>query len=135
MGGKRRDRRQSIVAVATGLFCAQGYSHTTMSMIASRLGGSKATLWAYFRSKEELFIAAMEIVSARSEELGPLLEEADADIANVLQRFGCAYLRLAASDDALMVSRPIVGNQSLSESRGIGFLDRAQRTLNDPNTT
>ena len=129
MGGKRGDRRQAIVAVATELFCAQGYSHTTMSMIASRLGGSKATLWAYFRSKEELFAASMEIVRAKGEELSPLLEDTDVDLTNVLQRFGCAYLRFVSSDHAMMVRRTIIGNHILFGNRDSGFLDPVRRML------
>lgn len=54
-------KRAEIVQVATRLFFAQGYATTTMSAIADELGGSKATLWAHFSSKEDLFAAVIDL--------------------------------------------------------------------------
>jgi TetR/AcrR family transcriptional repressor of mexJK operon len=50
-------RRRAIIAVAREAFLANGYAATSMSEIAAKLGGSKGTLYNYFRSKEELFSA------------------------------------------------------------------------------
>src|SRR5471030_1490574 len=52
-------RRRAILDVASEVFLAQGFAATSMSEIAVRLGGSKGTLYNYFRSKEELFAAIM----------------------------------------------------------------------------
>ena len=38
-----------------------GYERTSMSEIAARLGGSKATLYSYFPSKEELFFGVVQL--------------------------------------------------------------------------
>jgi len=54
-------KRAEIVAIATQSFLEQGYAATSMSAIADRLGGSKATLWAHFASKEELFDAVIAL--------------------------------------------------------------------------
>lgn len=56
---KGGDRRDAIVEVAHACFVAEGYGATSMSTIAARIGGSKSTLYNYFRSKEELFDAAV----------------------------------------------------------------------------
>ncbi len=53
----RDQRRDRIVQVAREVFYEVGYAGASMSMISTRLGGSKATLYAYFNSKEELFDA------------------------------------------------------------------------------
>ncbi|ESQ84799.1 hypothetical protein AEAC466_07005 [Asticcacaulis sp. AC466] len=50
-------RRDRIIQVARSVFYEVGYAGASMSMISNRLGGSKATLYAYFNSKEELFEA------------------------------------------------------------------------------
>jgi len=50
-------KRRAILDVASEVFLAQGFAATSMSEIAARLGGSKGTLYNYFRSKEELFSA------------------------------------------------------------------------------
>ena len=52
-------KRRAIIAVAREAFLARGYAATSMSEIAANLGGSKGTLYNYFRSKEELFGAFM----------------------------------------------------------------------------
>jgi AcrR family transcriptional regulator len=50
-------KRRAILDVAKAAFLAQGYAATSMSEIAAKVGGSKGTLYNYFRSKEELFSA------------------------------------------------------------------------------
>ena len=56
-GYARGGRREAILGVAREVFSAEGYAAASMSHIASRLGGSKGTLYNYFKSKEELFEA------------------------------------------------------------------------------
>jgi AcrR family transcriptional regulator len=56
---RRADRRDAILDVAQECFVAEGYGATSMSTIAALLGGSKGTLYNYFRSKEELFDAVV----------------------------------------------------------------------------
>jgi len=59
----RKDRKRSeIVAIARDMFFKDGYAHTSMSQIAAALGGSKGTLYAYFRSKQELLLAVVQDV-------------------------------------------------------------------------
>jgi AcrR family transcriptional regulator len=53
----RDQRRETIMSVAREVFFEYGYSAASMSAIAARLGGSKGTLYNYFKSKEELFEA------------------------------------------------------------------------------
>jgi len=61
---RQRDRRAAIVAAARQSFLDKGYAATSMSGLLKTLGGSKATLWSYFRSKEELFAAVIEDLTA-----------------------------------------------------------------------
>ena len=51
------ERRRAMLAVARAMFLEQGYARVSMSSVAARIGGSKTTLWAYFPSKEALFLA------------------------------------------------------------------------------
>ena len=53
-------RRLEIVQIAAICFLRDGYSATSMSAIADRLGGSKTTLWSHFASKDALFGAVVE---------------------------------------------------------------------------
>ena len=56
---RTEEKRREIVAVAAELFEELGYDRTSMSLISERVGGSKATLYGYFRSKEELLEAVL----------------------------------------------------------------------------
>ena len=60
---RREDRREKILNVAENMFLHAGYAGTAMSDVATRVGGSKATLWSYFPSKEKLFSAVVERAS------------------------------------------------------------------------
>ena len=52
-------KRQAILESAYRLFRAQGFDGTSMAHITSEVGGSKATLYSHFPSKEELFVECM----------------------------------------------------------------------------
>lgn len=54
---KRRFLQSQILTAAADLFRARGYRATTLEEIAQHVGMSKATLYAYFRSKEQLLVA------------------------------------------------------------------------------
>jgi AcrR family transcriptional regulator len=58
---RTEDKRQAIVEVAANLFEELGYDRTSMSLISQRVGGSKATLYGYFKSKEELLLACLYV--------------------------------------------------------------------------
>jgi AcrR family transcriptional regulator len=57
---RRDERREGILDVARDCFLAEGYAATSMSTIAARVGGSKGTLYNYFKNKEDLFAAMMQ---------------------------------------------------------------------------
>lgn len=108
-------RRQAILKMATEVFREVGYERASMTMISSRLGGSKATLYNYFTSKEELFAAAMiGAVEDQAQETIDLLDPSQPDVQQVLRRFGEAYLRLITDPAALAITRTAVAQGSSS---------------------
>ena len=58
------ERRAAILDIAREAFLQDGYSGTSMSRIAALVGGSKATLYSYFPSKKDLFVAVIDRESA-----------------------------------------------------------------------
>jgi len=50
-------RKQDILKAAEKLFLANGYEDTTMSQIANEAEFSKGTLYNYFKSKDDLYLA------------------------------------------------------------------------------
>ncbi|WP_144639389.1 TetR/AcrR family transcriptional regulator [Bordetella genomosp. 13] len=57
-GGAGRKQGQ-VIAAARELFLANGFEGTTMNMIAAQADVSKATLYAYYPAKEQVFLAVI----------------------------------------------------------------------------
>jgi TetR/AcrR family transcriptional repressor of mexJK operon len=106
--GAPRGKREAIMEAAACLFLEQGYAATSMDAVTRRAGVSKATVYAHFKSKEELFSA---IVRGRCEqEIGPA---PPADLASLppreaLSAFGRAFAELVLSPDALGLYRVLI---------------------------
>ena len=59
--GERADlRRAQILAEATKLFAATGFPNTEVQTIADNLGIGKGTVYRYFPSKRDMFMAAVD---------------------------------------------------------------------------
>jgi AcrR family transcriptional regulator len=56
----RQRRREEILDVAARVFAGHGYQDADMQEVADRLGVGKGTIYRYFPSKEELFLAAVD---------------------------------------------------------------------------
>jgi TetR/AcrR family transcriptional regulator len=52
-------RRDAILAAARALFCAKPFESIAMSQVASAAGLAKGTLYLYFRTREEIFLALL----------------------------------------------------------------------------
>jgi AcrR family transcriptional regulator len=109
-------KRQEILRAARAVLEELGYHHASMAAISARLGGSKATLYGYFPTKERLFAAVMvDAVEARGEALLETLDANEADIGGVLRTFGTAYLAFVTSADVIAVSRTAIAEAGVSE--------------------
>jgi AcrR family transcriptional regulator len=99
----------SILAAAERTFLARGFGAVSMDMIAREANASKATVYAHFASKEELFGAVIARVSERrfgsfsAEALDP--NEVAASLLTIARRF----LDLVLSPEAIAVNRIVIG--------------------------
>lgn len=59
-GQYKSDLREKIIQAAIESFAQAGFDRTKMEDIAKRLGLSKGTIYLYFNSKEDLFLAICE---------------------------------------------------------------------------
>jgi len=60
----RAEREQQMLKAARRIFAARGFQDASMDEIAAAVGISKPMLYAYFDSKEGLFIACAELASS-----------------------------------------------------------------------
>ena len=103
---KTVDRRLAIIEVAIQVFREVGFERATMAMISRHLGGSKGTLYGYFKSKEELFETAMKAaVECPGDQIMGLLELDSVELRPILERFAHAYLSFILGKDVLAIVR------------------------------
>ncbi|WP_413739280.1 TetR/AcrR family transcriptional regulator C-terminal domain-containing protein [Sodalis sp. RH21] len=113
-------RRDAIIDAAAKLFQEMGYEGASMNELAKRLGGSKATLYSYFPSKEELFVAVVQAYATLhlSDAVHGLLDDPahEAGLETTLRRFGEQMLLILINDEsALAVYRMVVAEAGRSD--------------------
>ncbi len=120
---KRGDRREAILDVASEVFLQEGYAAASMSTIAARLGGSKGTLYNYFKSKEDLFEAYVQRHCAfHRGDLNDLLNE-EGNAHDILDRFARRYLKAFTSERTLQNWRVIAAESYKSPEMGRSFYE------------
>ena len=113
---KTKEKRQEILAVATQTFQELGFEGTSMSQICARVGGSKATIYNYFASKEELFFEVMyELTDKEFEAVVALLNDATPDVRETLLDFGRGLLKLLYAPDVVAARRMMIAESGRSD--------------------
>ena len=116
MRTKSSAKRQAILDVAAQTFRQLGFEGASMGEICARVGGSKATLYNYFSSKEELFFEV--IFSSIEEEFETThahLDPNSENIAEALTTFGEGLLRSLYGPGAIEVRRLIFAESRRSD--------------------
>lgn len=103
---QRDGRRETILSIAREVFTEEGYAASSMSTIAARLGGSKGTLYNYFKSKADLFIAVIQHQCDINE--AELFEISDKDPRTYLTQWSRRVAQLMLSEDVLSIHRIVV---------------------------
>ena len=122
----RDQRRELILDVAQEVFLEEGFANASMSVIAARLGGSKGTLYNYFKSKDELFNAYVERRCLWQDEIfsAPLAGETPEE---TLRRIARAYLTRVLTDFNLRNFRLIASEAERAPEIGRIFYDAGPR--------
>jgi len=92
-------RKEGILTAARAQFLEQGFSKTSMDAIARSAGVSKATLYAYFPSKETLFADLVEI-EFRTRTLRCAAPDLGLDLAPELRALGRELVRCWFGEDS-----------------------------------
>jgi AcrR family transcriptional regulator len=119
---KSASKRQAILDAAYRLFRARGFERTSVSEITAEVGGSKATVYSHFPSKEELFVECM-MAAAEDYVSGTQghLEASSADPAPVLVGFGESFLAFICSPEQLEVRRLMISEAARSGTGRLFF--------------
>lgn len=102
---RRTERRQAMLEAARDLFVEHGFAGVALSAVVRRSGGSLATLYALFGSKEGLLRAVM--AEGRDHDLAAFEQFAESGAApQAVLRFAAeTILRKLASPDRLALTR------------------------------
>ena len=101
-------KRQAILNGAIACFMEQGYAATTMDSVAAVANVSKATIYAHFSSKEDLF-AAVIICRCEDEFIGGGLAPAEpADARTTLTQLARNLLSFMTQPNTLAIHRVVV---------------------------
>jgi AcrR family transcriptional regulator len=119
----RDTRREAIIDVAQDVFLEEGFAAASMSTIAARLGGSKGTLYNYFKNKDELFEAFVQRRCFWHQEaiFGELTTEAAA--AETLLLIAKTFVRVTLSDLSLRSLRLVIAEVERAPHIGRSFYE------------
>lgn len=101
-------KKQDIIKIALKLFGEKGFSRTTMDDISRQLGLSKAALYQYFSSKEELLLSIakeseMHSLLTNLSELNSIVEH-----TNSIEEIGFEFLAMYNQPEKINLLRTII---------------------------
>lgn len=117
----RDDRRNAILDVAHRSFLENGYAATSMSAIATKLGGSKTTLYHYFPSKDALFIAVAREECAKFMDRLYSNHDYSGDTRTILEDFCTRFMGETFQPDAVEFLRMVVAQSPQFPELGRAF--------------
>lgn len=103
--GKRRE----IIDGARKVFFEKGFDGASMDEVAKAAGVSKATIYVYFASKEELFEALVRNMRALAAEHLFEVDTGVDDIAAILHQIGVTFITMMVEPDHIRLLRMVVG--------------------------
>ena len=103
LGNSIVDRFDEIYRVTVALFIERGYDNTPLSLIAKKLGVSKAGLYHHFESKEQLLFQIHK--HSINETLVPVIERAERepDPLKRLEQYISEYAEVMVHDPAIRI--------------------------------
>ncbi len=119
---KTEAKRQAILKAAAEVFQEMGFERASMSDIRERVGGSKATLYNYFPSKDKLFFEVMH--QSKVTELEGILAALNPDAGDFKQQllqFGQDFLSVLYSPEAMAIRHLTIAESRHSETGKLSF--------------
>ena len=115
-------KRQQVLDAAGALFIAQGYGKVSMEAVAKQAQVSKATLYAYFPSKDVLFSTIVSDACRRNALADGNFPDDIADIAEALRQIGTGTLSFLMLDRTMAIYRLTIAESAHFPELGEAFL-------------
>ncbi|MBC8719118.1 TetR/AcrR family transcriptional regulator [Ochrobactrum sp. Marseille-Q0166] len=125
--GQDPAKRQQILEGAQNVFLRMGFDATSMNDITREAGVSKGTIYVYFNSKEDLFVALCE--HYRQTTFSQMVDKIDKGFSNreELAEFGVTLVTLITSSTAIRAQRIILGVSERKPELSARFYERGPK--------
>jgi AcrR family transcriptional regulator len=110
------------------VFLEYGYEGASIEEIVRRVGGSKASLYSYFGSKENLFWEVLNQLSDRFMTGLAVPSEADADLEGTLAAIGRRFLEIFLDAKRCRLFRTMIAESVRFPELSKEFFERGLRT-------
>ncbi len=112
-----------MLEAAKNVFLRDGYSGASMDTVSREAGVSKATLYAHFSSKENLFAAVISAECARHIRVLEQVEAEKLPIREALIKFGTNFVDFLESAEVIGVHRLMVAESPRFPELGRAFYE------------
>lgn len=116
-------KRRDIIDGARRVFFDKGFDGASMDEIARASAVSKATIYVYFASKEELFQALVQVDRRKSAERLFEYDPDDPDIESLLKRIGETFMNMMVQPDHIRLVRMVIGAAEKFPNVGRAFFE------------
>ena len=123
---KSAQRRRAIIEAAASVFRERGFQGASMDAIAARVGGSKGTLYSYFPSKEDLFVAVVEDLLRAPAEAPFDALAGGGSLRERLARFARLHVQFRLADDVIAIDRMLIAE---AERSNLGDMMRVRYVM------
>jgi len=106
---KSEQKRITILECATDLFLQNGFTNTSMDMVAKDAGVSKQTVYSHFNNKDELYTAVIDAKCRQYRLDATRLDNCDALIHDVLMEIANQTLSLLQDPDVIAMYTVVIG--------------------------
>lgn len=119
-GQYKSDLREKIIQAAIESFAQTGFDKTKMEEIAKRLGLSKGTIYLYFNSKEDLFLAICEhyVKVMRDQQHSAIFSKKE-DLVLDSEHFYENFRRLEQGKDRVMLEMVVESSRNSRLKKGM----------------
>lgn len=131
MRKKTEKKKEEIIKAAEAIFKEFGFEKASMSKISSKLGGSKATLYNYFSSKEELFFEVITISNAQESDFVHKVIDSKKEIVDIhkqLYEFGKRFLNFVYSKKMMEIRRLTISQSEMTDLGKITYKNRVLKS-------
>ncbi|MBV8061957.1 MAG: TetR/AcrR family transcriptional regulator [Nevskia sp.] len=121
-------RHAALLEAAEAVFLEQGYEGASIEEIVRRVGGSKASLYSYFGSKENLFWEVLNLLSDRFMTGLSVPAQADADLEGTLAAIGRRFLDIFLDPQRYRLFRTMIAESARFPELSRKFFERGTRS-------